>query len=292
MSLKPWLIASRPKTLPAAIAPVLVGTCLAYHAHGFHVLPALICLLFALLIQVATNFANDYYDFKKGADTEERIGPTRAVAAGLIKPETMKRVTGITFGIAFCVGLGLIPFGGWWLLVIGVASVLCGYAYTAGPLPLAYVGLGDLFVLVFFGVVAVCCTFFVQTGYFNIETLMAATAIGGLSTNLLVVNNLRDMDTDKAAKKRTLAVRFGRIFSIWEYRIFLIWSQMTVVWIAFRMQDSWVQLPLLTVPLGVILWIGLRKAKSGPDFNKLLAKTALLLVLYSVTLSLGLLIGV
>ncbi len=140
MQIKPWLLASRPKTLPAAMAPVFVGTALAYDAGGFDWIPALICLAFALLIQVATNFANDYFDFKKGADTVERIGPTRAVAAGLIKPETMKRMTAITFAIAFVIGLCLIPYGGWWLLAVGVASVLCGYAYTAGPYPLAYVG--------------------------------------------------------------------------------------------------------------------------------------------------------
>ena len=132
------------------MAPVCVGTALAYDVGGSHWVPALICFAFALLIQVATNFANDYFDFKKGADTVDRIGPTRAVASGLIKPETMKLVTGITFAAAFLVGLGLIPYGGWWLLAVGVASVVCGYAYTAGPYPLAYVGLGDVFVMIFF----------------------------------------------------------------------------------------------------------------------------------------------
>lgn len=288
MSLKPWLLASRPKTLPAAIAPVLVGTALAYDSGSLHWPPAIICLAFALLIQVGTNFANDYFDFKKGADTEDRVGPTRAVAAGLIKPETMKRVTAVTFLMAFCVGLGLIPFGGWWLLAIGIGSILCGYAYTAGPFPLAYVGLGDLFVMLFFGIVAVSCTFFVQAGYFTVNVLLVATAIGGLSTNLLVVNNIRDVDTDRLANKRTLAVRLGRVFSIWEYRLFLLWSQVVVVWLAFRLNDSWVQLPLLTLPLVILLELKLGRAKTGPDYNRLLAKTALMLVLYSLTLTIGL----
>ena len=288
MSLKPWLLASRPKTLPAAIAPVFVGTALAWDVGGFRWDPALICLLFALLIQIGTNFANDYFDFKKGADTQDRIGPTRAVAAGLVKPETMKRVTAITFLIAFCVGLGLIPYGGWWLLAVGVTSILCGYAYTAGPFPLAYVGLGDVFVMLFFGLVAVCCTFFVQTGYFSIESVLVATAIGALSTNLLVVNNLRDIDTDQLANKRTLAVRLGRAFSIWQYRLLWLWSQIAVIWLAFRMNDSWVQLPLITLPLGFLLWMGICRADSGPAFNQVLAKTALMLILYSVTLSIGL----
>ena len=288
MALKPWLLASRPKTLPAAIAPVMVGAALAYDAGVFRWLPATICLVFALLIQIGTNFANDYFDFKKGADTKDRVGPTRAVAAGLIQPETMKRVTAITFLIAFCVGLGLIPFGGWWLLAVGVTSILCGYAYTAGPFPLAYVGLGDVFVMLFFGVVAVSCTFYVQAGYFTREVFLVATALGGLSTNLLVVNNIRDIETDRLANKRTLAVRLGRTFSIWEYRSFMLWSQIAVVWLAFRLNDSWVQLPLLTLPLVILLGIKLGRANSGPEYNRLLAKTALLLVLYSVTLAIGL----
>jgi len=199
-------------------------------------------------------------------------------------------VTAITFIIAFCVGLGLIPYGGWWLLAVGISSILCGYAYTAGPIPFAYVGLGDLFVMLFFGIVAVCCTFYVQAGFVPVEVLLSATAVGGLSTNLLVVNNLRDVDTDRLANKRTLAVRLGATFSIWEYRLLWLWSQVVVVWLAFRFNDSWVQLPLLTLPLGFILWIGLRRAKNGPEFNALLAKTALMLVLYSVTLSIGLVI--
>ena len=288
MALKPWLLASRPKTLPAAIAPVMVGAALAYDAGVFRWLPATICLVFALLIQIGTNFANDYFDFKKGADTKDRVGPTRAVAAGLIQPETMKRVTAITFLIAFCVGLGLIPFGGWWLLAVGVTSILCGYAYTAGPFPLAYVGLGDVFVMLFFGVVAVSCTFYVQAGYFTREVFLVATALGGLSTNLLVVNNIRDIETDRLANKRTLAVRLGRTFSIWEYRSFMLWSQIAVVWLAFRLNDAWVQLPLLTLPLVILLGIKLGRANSGPEYNRLLAKTALLLVLYSVTLAIGL----
>lgn len=287
MQIKPWLLASRPKTLPAAMAPVFVGTALAYDAGGFRWMPAFICLAFALLIQVATNFANDYFDFKKGADTPERIGPTRAVAAGLIKPETMKRVTAITFAAAFVIGLGLIPFGGWWLLAVGVASVICGYSYTAGPYPLAYVGLGDVFVMVFFGVVAVCCSYYVQTGDINLEVLLASTAIGGLSTNLLVINNLRDIDTDKVANKRTLAVRLGREFSIWEYRFFVVWAFVASVWMAFELQNSWVQLSLLTVPPGLMLSLNVAKAKSAAEFNGLLTKTALLLILFSVTLCIG-----
>ena len=290
MALRPWILASRPKTLPAAVAPVMVATAFAYHEQVFQVMPAMLCLVFALLIQIGTNFANDYYDYKKGADTAERIGPTRAVSAGLIEAALMKRATAVVFSVAFLVGLGLIPFGGWWLLGIGALCIFCGYAYTAGPMPLGYVGLGDVFVLLFFGVVAVCCTFFVQAGYIPLESVILATVVGGLSTNLLVVNNLRDLETDRAANKRTLAVRFGRTFTIWEFRLFVFWSQVVVVWLAFRMQDSWIQLPLLTLPWGLYLWVGISRAGSGPEFNGLLAQSALLLILYSVLLSVGLVV--
>lgn len=279
----------RLKTLPAAIAPVLVGTALAVDVDEVHWVPALICLLFALLIQVATNFANDYYDFKKGADTAERVGPKRAVAAGLIKPETMKLVTGITFAVAFAVGCLLIPHGGWWLLSVGVASVACGYAYTAGPYPLAYVGLGDVFVMLFFGLVAVCITFYVQTLDLTPQVVWVAIAVGGLSTNLLVVNNHRDAETDVKANKRTLAVRFGRGFVLWEFRLFLLFAYFVCLHdLYYYHVVDFILLPLLTLPLGVQLWLGLGRAKTREEYNKLLGQTAVMLVLWSTLLSLGL----
>lgn len=281
-------MASRPKTLPAAAAPVLVGSAMAHYLDRVDWLPAGICLVFALLIQIGTNFANDYFDFKKGADTAERLGPIRAVAAGLIKPETMKYATAAIFALAFCVGLALITYGGCWLLVVGITSVLCGYAYTAGPFPLAYVGLGDLFVMLFFGVVAVCCTFLVQTGYFTWEVFLISTVIGGLITNLLVINNIRDIETDRVANKRTLAVRFGRTFSIWEYRLFVVWAYGAPLWMVHRFDDFWLALPLISLPLASLLCIKTGSANSGESYNALLAKTVLLLVLYVTTLSLGL----
>lgn len=291
MEVKPWILAARPKTLPAAMAPVLVGSALACHEGWFQLLPAGICLAFALLIQVATNFANDYYDFKKGADTADRVGPTRAVASGLIQPHSMKAAAGLAFALAFVVGLGLIPFGGWWLLAVGLSSILCGYAYTTGPLPLAYVGLGDLFVMLFFGLVAVCCTFYVQAGYLTVESVLAATAIGALSTNLLVVNNLRDIETDRLANKKTLAVRWGRTFAVWEYRVFVALPFAVAVLLAYRLAHPWALLALAAAPLGLILCLRLPRAKTGAAFNPLLAGTALLLLVYSITISLGLVIG-
>ena len=208
-----WWEAARPRTLPAAIAPVLLASSLAWHDEGFQLGAALICLVFALLIQVGTNYANDYFDFVKGADTAERVGPRRAVAAGLITPETMKRAMIGVFALAFVVGLSLLRFGGWPLLVVGVASITCGVLYTGGPFPLAYHGWGDVFVFVFFGLVAVVVTFFVQTGNVTVEAWLLGAGIGGLANNILVVNNYRDIDTDRKAGKRTLAVRWGRGFA-------------------------------------------------------------------------------
>ncbi|HEY1109959.1 MAG TPA: 1,4-dihydroxy-2-naphthoate polyprenyltransferase, partial [Opitutaceae bacterium] len=205
-----WIGAARPRTLPAAIAPVLVGTALAWHDGRLVGAAAALCLLFALLVQIGTNFANDYFDFVKGADTAARVGPRRAVAAGLVAPATMKRAMILTFVAAFAAGLGLLYWGGPWLLVIGVTSILCGIAYTGGPYPLAYHGLGDVFVFIFFGLVAVGGTYFVQAGVVTLDTLLAGTAIGALSANILVVNNYRDVETDAAAGKRTLVVRLGR----------------------------------------------------------------------------------
>jgi len=205
-----WLEATRPRTLPAAVAPVLVGTALAWRAGSARWPAAAACLGFALLVQIGTNFANDYYDAKKGADTAERVGPRRAVASGLVKPETMRRAMIAVFAAAFVVGLSLLPFGGWPLLAVGVLSIACGFAYTGGPWPLAYLGLGDVFVFLFFGLVAVGATDFVQTGELRAGALLAGAGVGALATNILVANNYRDVETDAKAGKRTLLVRWGR----------------------------------------------------------------------------------
>lgn len=205
-----WAEATRPRTLPAAIAPVVVGTALAARGEGAEWAAAAGCLGFALLIQIGTNFANDYYDFIKGADTAERVGPRRAVASGLIAPGTMKAAMIAVFAAAFAVGLTLLAYGGWPLLVVGVASIVCGVAYTGGPYPLAYHGLGDLFVFVFFGLVAVGATTYVQTGALGPATWVAGAAMGALAANILVANNYRDVETDARAGKNTLLVRWGR----------------------------------------------------------------------------------
>jgi len=205
-----WVEAARPRTLTAAAAPVLMGIGLAY-AHGrFNALPAGAALVGALLLQIGTNFANDYYDFMRGSDTPDRVGPRRVTQAGLVAPQTVKRAMQVAFGLAILVGVYLVWVGGMPILVIGLLSVLSGWAYTGGPFPLAYNGLGDLFVLVFFGPVAVAGTYWVQALAFGPELLVAGLAIGGLSTAILVANNLRDLSTDLAAGKRTLPVLLGR----------------------------------------------------------------------------------
>jgi 1,4-dihydroxy-2-naphthoate polyprenyltransferase len=204
-----WLLAIRPRTLPAAVAPVVVGAALA-GTHGvFAFLPAAAALVGALLIQVATNLANDYFDFVKGTDTDARVGPTRVVQAGLLSGDAVRRATIAVLALATAVGGYLVWVGGWPILVVGIAALLCAVAYTGGPFPLAYHGFGDLFAFVFFGPVAVAGTVWVQGRVFHPEFVLAGAGVGALVTAILVVNNLRDRETDARAGKRTTAVRFG-----------------------------------------------------------------------------------
>ncbi|MDP0499659.1 MAG: 1,4-dihydroxy-2-naphthoate polyprenyltransferase [Verrucomicrobiota bacterium JB022] len=300
----PWLLAARPKTLPAAIIPVLLGTALAWHAHQFDPLAASLALLFALLVQVGTNYANDYYDFVKGADTADRIGPTRATAAGLVKPEEMRRAMWLVFGLTFLVGCGLIPFGGWWLLVVGVASIACGWAYTGGPYPLGYNGLGDVFVFFFFGFVATMLTFYVQAqswiGYNwaqDAAVLYIGPAFwisivpGALATNILVVNNLRDVGTDAMTGKRTLAVRFGRDFGVRQYQVLVILAAIVPLFLILDYQFGlWTLLPWLSLPLGLKLALTMGQAAEREGWLKRLAQSALFMLLYGVLLAAGLII--
>lgn len=205
-----WILAARPKTLVAAAAPVVVGAGLAAHHASFSALPAVAAFVGALLIQVGTNLANDYYDFVRGADTGERVGPLRVTQAGLIAPETVRRAMILVLAAAMLPGAYLVAVAGWPIVWIGLVSIACAVLYTGGPAPLAYHGLGDVFVFVFFGLVAVGGTYYVQAGSWPPDAWLAGAGVGALSTAVLVVNNLRDIDTDAAAGKRTLAVRIGR----------------------------------------------------------------------------------
>lgn len=282
-----WIEATRPKTLPAAVAPVLVGTALAAHSGSADYAAAGLCLLFALLIQIGTNFANDYYDFIQGADSASRVGPRRAVAAGLVRPEVMKRAMVAVFALAFAVGLGLIAWGGPGLIVIGVASIACGVAYTGGPFPLGYNGLGDLFVFVFFGLVAVGATFFVQTGEVTVDAILAAIPIGLLAANILVVNNYRDVDTDRAAGKRTLVVRFGRGAARAQFDASLVVALAMPFVFWARGFSPWVLAPLLLAPVAWRQARRLRVSETPAELIALLGDTGKLVAGYAVLLSGG-----
>lgn len=208
-----WWLAIRPKTLSAVIAPVAVGSALAYQAGVFRPLPALAALLGGLLIQIGTNLSNDLLDYRRGADTAERLGPTRVVQAGLIAPRRVAWAAALAFGLAALVGLYLVAQGGLPILLLGLASIAAGILYTAGPYPLAYLGLGDLFVLLFFGLAALGGTYYVQAGAAHPAALPLGAAVGAFSVAILNVNNLRDIETDRAARKHTLALRLGEAWT-------------------------------------------------------------------------------
>lgn len=216
-----WVEAARPKTLPASASPVLLGCALAYYDGAFDVVPALLCFLVALFAQVASNFANDYFDFKKGADGEGRLGPERAVAQGWITPKAMLAGTFAALGLACLFGLLLVCFADWRLIGVGIAVAIGVLAYSAGPFPLAYNGLGDVCVLLFYGVIPVCFTYYIQTLSFSLLSFLLSVALGLLSVNILVVNNYRDYGQDKVARKRTTVVLFGRRFG----RVFYVLNE-------------------------------------------------------------------
>lgn len=288
-----WVSASRPRTLPAAVAPVLVASALAWRDGDFTPLAALAALIFALLIQIGTNFANDYYDFIKGADTAERVGPRRAVAAGLVKPAVMKRAMIGVFVSAFLAGLTLLGYGGWPLLVVGVASILCGVAYTGGPYPLGYNGLGDVFVFIFFGLVAVTATYFVQAEVITNDAWIIGAGIGALAANILVVNNYRDVETDAKAGKRTLVVRFGRGFARAQ---FVASHGVAVAALVAVGAGDWHPAAVIAGAAVCVLaaWIQTRRlvrAKTPAELIALLGATGMWLAGYAVVLSAGLVWG-
>jgi len=283
-----WISAARPRTLSAAVAPVVVGSALAGRAGKFDGWAASICLVFALLIQIGTNFANDYFDFRHGADTADRIGPRRAVAAGWVTPAAMQRAMRGVFSAAFLVGLTLLAWGGWWLLVIGMACIGCGIAYTGGPYPLGYHGLGDIFVFLFFGLVAVGTTFYVQAGTVTMTAMIAAVAIGALTTNILVVNNYRDVETDRLAGKRTLVVRYGRHFARAQFALAHAIALTAPIFLAAHGVAS---LTTLAVPIAILAigathqYVMLKRAETPQDFLRLLSQSGLYLAAYAVVLS-------
>lgn len=286
-ALASWILAARPKTLSAASVPVVVGSACALALGAFNPGPALAALAGALLLQIGANFANDVYDYEKGADTAERLGPTRAVQAGLITPASMKRGMYLVFGLALLVGVYLTLVAGPIILLIGVVSILSAIAYTGGPYPLGYNGLGDLFVFVFFGLVAVCGTAYVQLGFVPALAVWCSLPVGSLATAILVVNNLRDREQDAAVGKRTLAVRFGARLAIVEYGLLLALAYAVPLFLATStVHGRFVLLPLLTLPLAR----GLMRAvatERGRALNARLAGTAKLLLIFGVLFALG-----
>jgi 1,4-dihydroxy-2-naphthoate octaprenyltransferase len=285
-----WLVAARPRTLPAAVSPVLVGTSLAIGEGTFRPLAFVCALIGSVFIQIGTNLSNDYSDARRGADTEDRLGPVRVTAGGLMPPRQVLLGTWVAFGIAVAAGIYLIAIAGWELLLVGAASILAGVLYTGGPRPYGYEGLGEVFVFLFFGVVAVVGSYFVQTEDLRWEAFALSVPVGLLAAAILLVNNIRDADTDRRAGKKTLAVRLGREGARRLYVGSIAIAFVSVPLIAAFGDVSWlVLLALLAVPVAIPLVRVVRTRTDGPSLNMALAKTGMLLALFSILLSIGLL---
>ena len=287
-----WMLATRPRTLPAAVSPVMVGTAMAVADGKFEFMPAFAALLGALLLQIGVNLANDYFDFKKGIDTSERLGPVRVTQSGLIPPDRVRLAMIIIFSGALAVGLYLTAIAGWPILAVGMACILASLAYSGGPFPLASHGLGDLFVFIFFGLVAVCGTYYVQALQVTTQVLWLSVPVGCLITAIIVVNNLRDIPTDQKSGKNTLAVILGERGAKLEYLLLVIGAYIMPAAFFFSGGFSvWVLLPLISIPLSIPNIIAVHKDK-GPSLNMVLAKTAALSLVFSLLLSAGLVISV
>lgn len=282
-----WLAAIRPKTLPASIAPVLMGTFMAFGDGVEHWVTALVTLMAAILIQVGTNFANDYYDYQNGVDTSERTGPLRVVQAGLVKPQSMRCAFILAFLFAAMACYYLYLRAGWPIALIAVAAVCSGIFYTAGPFPFGYLGLGEIFVFIFFGPVAVAGTYYVQSFELNRAVIMSGFIPGLFSTAIIAVNNLRDRDTDAQVGKKTLAVRFGPTFARFEYFACISIAALLPIPIYFKTQDH---LRTLYAPFILLMaFPAFRRVfqDEGTSLNNALAYTGLLLLVYTLAFVLG-----
>ena len=283
-----WCMASRPKTLPAALAPVLIGSAMALADGAAHLWSALAAAGGALLIQIGTNFTNDYLDFKKGVDQSDRLGPTRVTQAGLVTPNAMKRAIVIAFGLAFLLGIYLVYRGGWPIVIIGLSSITFGVLYTAGRFSLSRTGLADIFVLFFFGPVAVGGTYYVQALQIDSNVIISGLAPGFFSMAILTVNNLRDIDTDTRAGKKTLPVRWGRTFARIEYLILVILASVVPLILTLRAHNHYYSLAaVLVIPAALPSIKTVFTSVDGPALNNTLASTGRLLLLYSVIFSVG-----
>ncbi|WDP89058.1 MAG: 1,4-dihydroxy-2-naphthoate polyprenyltransferase [Desulfobacter sp.] len=288
---KKWQLAARPKTLPAAAAPVITGAACAIHDGSFSFLIFLAALLGAFLLQISVNLANDYFDFKNHIDTEDRLGPLRVTQSGLIKPGAVRNAMILTLFLAFILGLWLIKSGGMPILIIVIVSLICALGYSGGPYPIASNGLGELFVFIFFGPVAVCGTYYLLTHTLSFKAVAASLPVGFLITAVMVVNNLRDIDTDAKAGKRTLAVILGKAGTKTEYFILVLGAYLIPACLfAFKVYSFFILLPLVSMPQAFPL-LAVISEKKGPILNETLAGTARLALVYSILFSLGIILG-
>lgn len=287
-----WWLAIRPKTLSVSVAPVLLGCALAWsQSHVFNGLPAIVALLAAMLIQIGTNLHNDVSDFERGADTPERLGPPRVTAMGWLPAEAVRRGAWIAFGLAFNLGVYLVWYGGWPIVTIGLTSLLAGWAYTGGARPIAYSALGEVFVWLFFGLVAVGGSYYLQTGAFGTAALLAGALLGFLAAGVITVNNYRDLDTDARAGKHTLAVLLGRAGARRVYALEMLLPFALLPMLAIVTTASvWLALPVLLLPAVLAQLRRFWHESRGREFNELLARTAKLQFLYSILLSIALLV--
>lgn len=290
-ALQVWTMAIRPKTLPAAVAPVIAGTAVAIHEGGAHWPSAIFAMVTALLLQIAANLANDALDFRRGADTAERLGPVRTTSSGLVSAEAVLKATALVLGLAVLTGLPLVLRGGWPILLLGLAAIACAVAYTGGPFPLAYLGLGEVFVLLFFGLAAVAGTAWIQTGELTGLAIATSIPIGALAVAILVVNNLRDIHTDRQAGKRTVAVRLGERGTRREFAVMLIiaGAAPVVFWIVGWLNWSSV-LTIVWWPFAAGLWNQVT-TRTGRELNPTLGNTGRALLYYSLALSAALVIS-
>lgn len=291
-TVRTWLMAARPKTLPAAASPVLVGTAVPATMGTFRVGPFIAALVGALLIQIGANLSNDYSDARRGADTEDRLGPVRVTAGGLVPPKTVLTATYITFGLAVLCGIYLVFASGWELLILGALSIAAGVLYTGGPRPYGYEGLGEVFVFLFFGIVAVAGSAFAQSKGWPWEAFVLAIPVGLIASAILVVNNVRDMETDRRAGKRTLAVRLGRhrARNMYAAMIYLSYPLALLPLVGGDL-SPWLLLSWLSLPLAVPLVRLVRTHTDGPTLNGVLAGTGRLQLVFCVLLSAGILLS-
>jgi 1,4-dihydroxy-2-naphthoate octaprenyltransferase len=287
-----WLLASRPKTLPAAVSPVIIGAAVAFAEHSFRFGPALAAFLGALLLQIGANLANDVFDFEKGADQHNRLGPLRVTQAGLLSPKEVKTGMWISFGLAAVCGIYMTLVSGWLIVLIGFLAILAAIAYTGGPFPYGYKGLGEIFVFIFFGFAAVCGTYYAQTRTISQLALLSSIPVGLLIVAILVVNNVRDYESDKAANKRTLAVRFGLEWARQEFISVVVLAFVIVVLLSISdLATPWLLLTWFSLPL-VFSTSSSVINQRGKVLNKTLAGTGQLTLIFSLLYALGLILSV